>query len=135
MPIPEQPLTRKEMYLNSAAGGSGTIPETPLTREEQYLDAIAKNGGGSSSGGVLVVHDIYDEQTGTETLDKTLQEIYDAMSGGTVVFVSTQDGDEMFMDFVYDVSLSGLQVNVHFFGSGATGYFNAESASGYPVKS
>lgn len=95
----------------------------------------AKSGGGGSAGGVLVVHDIYDEQTGTESLDKTLQEIYDAMYGGTVVFVSTQDGDEMFMDFVYDVSLSDLQVNVHVYGSGANASFFAESASGYPVKS
>lgn len=39
------PTTRREQYLARAAGMSTPIPEEPLTREEAYLDAIAKGGG------------------------------------------------------------------------------------------
>ena len=39
------PITRREQYLAGAAGMSTPIPEEPLTREEAYLDAIAKGGG------------------------------------------------------------------------------------------
>lgn len=47
------PITRKETFLNAAAGGStsGDLP-TPITREEEYLKAIAEGGGGSGGGEV-----------------------------------------------------------------------------------
>lgn len=52
MPIPDNPQTRQEMYLNAmATGDSSGIPESPQTREEMYLDAIVKNGSGGSGGG------------------------------------------------------------------------------------
>lgn len=47
MSLPD-PVTRKEMYLNKAATGSGSVPPEPVTREEMYLAEIA-NGGGASS--------------------------------------------------------------------------------------
>lgn len=78
MPIPDNPQTRQEMYLNAmATGDSSGIPESPQTREEMYLDAIVKNGSGGGGGGggsssVLVVNDV------DGTLDKTWQEIHDA---------------------------------------------------------
>lgn len=90
MPIPEKPFTRKEMYLNAAAGGSGSIPATPFTREEMYLDAIAKGGGGGSGGGVLVLH--MDSDTGA--LDKTWQEIYDGLLDGIVFVFPFNAGSE-----------------------------------------
>lgn len=67
----ENPITRKEMYLNSLSGGAGIVPSepitrqemylakaigqdvntpTPITREEMYLEAIAQGGGGGGSG-------------------------------------------------------------------------------------
>lgn len=70
MPIPEKPITREEMYLNSLAGGAGVLPDEPITRkekylakaagvavetpepvtrEEMYLDTIAESGGGGVS--------------------------------------------------------------------------------------
>ena len=51
MGLPD-PITRKEVYLNAAAGGSGTdtLPD-PITREETYLKAIAENGGGGGGSG------------------------------------------------------------------------------------
>lgn len=43
------------------------------------IEALGNGGGGSSGGGVLVVHDV------DGTLDKTWNEIHDAMLGGGVV--------------------------------------------------
>lgn len=45
------PITRKEIYLNAAAGGdtTGALPD-PITREETYLKAIAEGGGGGGGG-------------------------------------------------------------------------------------
>lgn len=45
MSLPD-PITRREQYLNIAAGGTGSLPSSPITREEQYLAAIAEGGGG-----------------------------------------------------------------------------------------
>jgi len=70
MPIPDKPITRAEMYLNTMAGGAGVLPDEPITRkekylakaagvavetpepvtrEEMYLDVIAESGGGGIS--------------------------------------------------------------------------------------
>lgn len=49
MALPD-PVTRKEMYLNKAATGSGSVPPEPVTREEMYLAEIANGGGGSGGG-------------------------------------------------------------------------------------
>lgn len=65
--MPNNSITRKEMYLNKVAGGDGSLPSepitreemflakmagqdiatpSPVTREEMYLSAIAESGGG-----------------------------------------------------------------------------------------
>lgn len=56
MSLPD-PVTRKEMYLSKAAGGSGSVPPEPVTREEMYLAEIAKGGG---SGGASSLADLSD---------------------------------------------------------------------------
>lgn len=58
MALPD-PVTRKEMYLNKAATGSGSVPPEPVTREEMYLAAIAEGGGGGGSDldGKIVIED------------------------------------------------------------------------------
>lgn len=48
MPIPNNPITRKESYLAAIAGQEVAVPEYPITREEAYLEAIMNNGGGAS---------------------------------------------------------------------------------------
>ena len=52
MTLPNEPLTRQEMYLSKIAGEDTELPAEPLTREEMYLDEIARNGGGGGGGGV-----------------------------------------------------------------------------------
>lgn len=80
MPIPDNPQTRQEMYLNAmATGDSSGIPESPQTREEMYLDAIVKNGsggGGGGGGGPLLVHFTYDEDNDRYPGDSTASQVY-----------------------------------------------------------
>lgn len=46
MALPDNPITREEMYLSNIAGEGTQLPDHPVTRVEQYLDYIANNGGG-----------------------------------------------------------------------------------------
>ena len=62
MALPENPITRQEIYLSNIAGENTELPEKPLTREEQYLDYIAKNGGGSSGEGDMK-RSVYDNNS------------------------------------------------------------------------
>lgn len=70
----------------------------PITRVEQFLNDIIEQGGGGGGGsggsGVLIVNVVEDP---TEHLDKTWQEIYDAVKSGTPVFIKTlyEASDEM----------------------------------------
>lgn len=46
------PYSRRELYLNAIAEGStNNIPENPISRIEMYLDYIARHGQGGSSTG------------------------------------------------------------------------------------
>ena len=88
MPIPENPQSRSEQYLNAIATGDNSgLPEFPQSRMEQYLDVIAQNGGGGSSGGALVVTCTKEgSPLPTKiTADKTSKEIFDAYAAGTAV--------------------------------------------------
>ena len=44
MSLPNEPITRREMYYANMAGQNTPLPE-PITREEQYLKEIAESGG------------------------------------------------------------------------------------------
>lgn len=45
MGLPNEPITRQEIYLSAIAGQERSLPD-PVTRVEQYLAYIAENGGG-----------------------------------------------------------------------------------------
>lgn len=83
MSLPD-PITRREQYLNIAAGGTGSLPPRPITREEQYLAAIAEGGSGGGSalpsvtaadnGKILLVEDgawVVDENDFVVTFNKS----------------------------------------------------------------
>ena len=55
MPLPNQPNTRLEQYLNRIATGQGTYPLYPLTNVEEYLDWICKHGGGGGGGSSAIL--------------------------------------------------------------------------------
>lgn len=88
-------------------------------------------GGGGGGGGGLVVHQTHDEQTGKYTLDKTWQEIADALLRGPVVRV-----DHLESDYSRDVSVPVDYVEVY--QSEYTVFFTdysvyaTDSADGYP---
>ena len=78
--------TKIQAYLAKIAGKEvENLPE-PTTKEQQLLKEIAENGGSSGGGGGLVVH------VNDGTLDKTWQEIHDAMASGRSVVVDYGDG-------------------------------------------
>jgi hypothetical protein len=87
MPIPDEPITRREMFYDAIAGGE-TIPPDPISREEMYLWEIAQNGGDGGGGGVTSfngrngivwpqIGDYTAEQIGTSTDGKSVQDILD----------------------------------------------------------
>ena len=85
--LPEEPMSRKELYLADIAGQSVTLPAEPKSREEQYLAYIAEHGGGGGGGG-----DITDiTVAGTSVKDGTVGKIpasstttYGAVKMGTL---------------------------------------------------
>ena len=58
----------------------------------------------SQSGGVLLVNESYDDDTGISTLDKTYTEIKAAIDAGIPVTVLSQDTAATFVDFVSQCS-------------------------------
>ena len=132
-----KPTSRGEEFLDvilrSLGGDTPDIPQ-PAWRYEEYLAAIAndiQNGGGSSGGGVLVVH-----QDADGVLDKTWQEIHDAC------FAVLADTDEtsIFLAFFYSIGMAeeGYFASVASpDGSSPIGFDNltfvTNTADGYPV--
>lgn len=118
---------REDAYKEELATKLGIdpqyIPKSPVWRNEEEIKAIAEMfanmSGGGSGGGVLVVHDV------EGTLDKTWQEIHDAMlSGGAAIQVNETE-----VDAVLRVYLGkGTYVVISTDG----GAYSATSASGYP---
>lgn len=95
------------------------------------IKAFGGGGGGSSGGGVLVVH-----QDEYGTLDKTWQEIHDALAAGQIPVIGYVDGNDAGMTiigwgaFLNDAySLWGLGSNI----SQDDPWYSATSASGYPT--
>ncbi len=93
-----------------------------------FTNAGQSGGGGSSGGGVLVVHDV------DGTLDKTWQDIYDAVKNGTVViFLQNMSDGEIQQPYLESIaSNGGYGVYLHYLESGASVGFFANSASDYP---
>ena len=133
MSIPENPQTRSEQYLDAiATGDTSGIPEYPQCRMEQYLDYIAKNGGsggGGGGGGVLVVTAETDTETSTSTLDKTWQEIHDAMLAGGAVILSQDDG------LITAIMYVGSRNSQYAVVAGTDGAYVTDTSDGYPVRS
>lgn len=134
-----KPTSRGEEFLDvilrSLGGDTPDIPQ-PAWRYEEYLAAIANaiqnGGGGGSSGGVLVVN-IDEEYT---TLDKTWQEIHDALAQGIpCVSVYTEDDDVEQGQIVSASAGAGKYFVTALSAQGTTPVvvkWTATSADGYP---
>ena len=129
---------REDAYVEELSEKLGIdpqyIPKSPVWRNEEEIKAIAEMfanmSGGSSGGGVLVVHDV------DGTLDKTWQEIHDAMAVGQIPVICYVDGNDAgitiigwgsFLNDVY--ALWGYGANL----SQDDPWYSASSASGYPT--
>ena len=139
MPVPAYPYNRHEQYLNRIATGEGDIPPYPQNREEQYLAAIVENGGGGggSGGGVLVVNEV------DGTLDKSWQEIHDAMLSGIVVMPSISTTEDVYGKYealysfgvtcISDVQYEYPEYNTYTISTENANYV-CSTADGYPAK-
>lgn len=87
-----KPLTRLENFLAKIAGDpDAKMDMKPKTRKEMYLDAIANGSGGGSggsgSGTMKVIFVTLPGETGeTVTVDKTFEELYQAVQNGAYVY-------------------------------------------------
>ena len=143
---------REDAYVEELAAKLGIdpqyIPKSPVWRNEEEIKAIAElfanMSGGSSGGGVLVVHATASDElyrgsapsvVNALTLDKTWQEIYDA-DAVSIVWVDEDDA-KIHMNcsqVAASPQLGGGGIVYHVFAaSGGEGYnFETSSASGYP---
>lgn len=80
MAIPNEPITRREMYYSNMAGQNTPLPD-PVTREEQYLKEIAENGGGGGTGEGDMKKSVYDSDLGVLNAGGIKAYVSDAISG------------------------------------------------------
>ena len=103
----------------------------------------AEGGGSSGGGGALSVKGSWDEDTPTLfKLDKTWQEIFDAVSGGTPVWIYSQDSPEGYIVYYltdvwvsnnnYCVMIARYEVEADGTLSGFGYEMKTHNANGYP---
>lgn len=92
-------------------------------------DGVLKVKGGSSGGGVLVVHRSMIGTPPALTLDKTWQEIFDAASTGAVLIVEVDEAsvEPKLVAAVY------VDSGVYYCEDSSELVFSTDSADGYPV--
>ena len=135
---------REDAYVEELAEKLGIdpqfIPKSPVWRNEEEIKAIAEmfsnmSGGGSSGGGVLVVN-IDEEYT---TLDKTWQEIHDALAQGIPCVTVYAEDNDFEQGQIVSVSASAGTGNYIVNALSAQGTtpvvvkWTATSADGYPA--
>jgi len=124
MPLPENPETREEMYLNRMAGGPGALPK-PITRKEQYLDIIARYGQGGEE---QVITDL--RRSTVTSLDSTplaVGTIVEAVGNPVYVDDVTQHSDFGLVDtgwyiFARITAKDGIEVGANTTVQGSAGY-------------
>lgn len=110
----------------------GTLPAVTSTDNGKTLVVTegvwaVGGGGGGGGGGVLVVH----EDSDTGSLDKTWQEIHDALAAETPVFLAYTSSMAASMKVIAD-AVSGIGYQIFLQGS-EYAFAQAESADGYPL--
>lgn len=137
-------------WINGAGGGdfNPTISNPQDGDTLVYNSSTGKweNGAGGGGGAVkLTVTQTTSGDVDIYTLDKTWQEIHDAVNSGSIVVLTGEDSDEALHQFyVWYVYESGGDYGIadtDFNGGsyietilGGSGQFKASSANGYPSK-
>ena len=130
----------KVVALQTWSNGTITMDEKSVLDIDDALatDLIAKGivadaatyFGGGSGGGVLVVHE--DENA---TLDKTWQEIHDAMDNGIVLIKRENETiSALVLETTAIGGRTGTTYTVYVTNSGSIATYRTSSASGYPVE-
>lgn len=110
---------QEDWYQAMVTKNKGSLKAT--NRQEEWYEEIVDSMASGSGGGVLVVHDV------DGTLDKTWQEIHDAMlSGGAVIDTDENETDVSTVLRVY------VGKGTYFVISADDSAFSASSASDYP---
>ena len=131
---PAPPETDKPFNIPIPAPGSTVSANPTLAGTEDSLTGIEIDGtkykvGGSSGGGVLVVHRSMVGTPPKLTLDKTWQEIFDAASTGAVLIVEVEEAEVQTV-LVRNV-LAGS--DVYSCEDSSELVFSTDSADGYPA--
>ena len=125
---------REDSYTTELATKLGidpkNIPKSPVWRNEEELAAIAEMfsnmAGGSSGGGVLVVH----VDTDTYTLDKTWKEMHDS----SFCVIKMSSSSSIVYAYVNNILKYNSEYIVVATMGGESASFTTNSADGYPVK-
>lgn len=116
--MPLTPNNREEHWLQGMVDGETTL--TPNKRREYwYKEIIDAQSGGGGGGGALVLHE---NESGT--LNKTWQEIYDAMKTGSVVIEVEDDG-------IYP--LASATIDGKYYVTAPCGEYVSDTTTGYPT--
>ena len=128
-------FARPNLAVDQLPPANSADKDKVLTIDANGVPVWAENSGGGSGGGVLVVH--IDEEY--SALDKTWQEIHDALAQGTsCVTLYTEDDDNVVQGLIASVAADESEYVVVFadiaMGGTITYYQStATSADGYPV--
>lgn len=106
-------------YTPTTWAAGDTVTAVKLNKLEQ----------GIASGGVLVVH--YENGA----LDKTWQEIHDAVASGQFIVIQNENDDGIFWNYISSVESSGgdYYVSVFWSGSISKSDLTTDSPNGYPA--
>ena len=118
-----------KMYRFNYSGTTWT--ETTHYGGDGFGPTPSGGGGGTSGDGVLVVHNVYDDQTFTHWLDKTWQEIYDALLSGTIVVIVYDMGSN-YAKIALPVE-AYLDTGVYYVSDHVDANYATDSADGYPA--
>ena len=115
-----------------------------LTIEEFIKTLKSGSGSGDSSGGgsgVLCISSEADSSTATAVLDKTWQEIHDALALGTLIIVRSKnvqspDVDMTYTPFAFALSAGkdagSYYVNIYSIGNSTPAMYECDTTDGFP---
>ena len=112
-------------YTPTTWSSGDTITATKLNKIEQGIVGV---------GGILGVTATIDSTTGFVTLNKTWQEIHDALIAGENVNIVASVENTVVIYFVDMVDVSNNVYSIHSFNTMDNVNFSTDSASGYPLQ-
>lgn len=110
-------------YTPTTWSSGDTITATKLNKIEQGIVGV---------GGILVVTATINSTTGFTSLNKTWQEIHDALIAGENVNIVANVENTVVIYFVDMVDVSNNVYSIHSFNTMDNVNFSTDSASGYP---